>query len=252
MKITVITATYNSERTIQRSINSFITQNYKKKELIMIDGESSDQTLNILSKNKKNINVIISEKDRGIYDALNKGIKKASGEIICFLHSDDFYSSPQVLSNVVDIFKKNPETQVVIGNSSYFRKNNEEKISRLYSSSNFQIWMMRFGFMPSHPATFIKKQIYDRYGLFDINYKSAADFEFFLRIFWRNNLNYIFYDHPVLRMSEGGKSSSGIKSYIVTTYEIRKALREHNIFSGYLLILLRLPIKYFKKLFTQF
>ena len=155
MKFSVITVCLNSETTIEKTIKSVIDQNYRDMEYIIIDGGSSDKTLKILNKYKSNISKIISEKDQGIYDAINKGISLSNGEIISILHSDDYFYDNNVLNDVVKLFKKKSEIDCVIGNTIIVKNN---KTLRKYSSKNFKNWMMFFGISPPHPSSFIKKR----------------------------------------------------------------------------------------------
>ena len=143
MKVTIITACYNSEKTVQRTIESVLSQNYHNIEYIIIDGKSSDQTMPIVNNYKNKITSIISENDKGIYDALNKGLKIANGDIIGFLHSDDFYPKNNIISSISDIFRKKPEIGIVIGDVAFVKNNNE--IKRKYSGENFNFTI---GIMP--------------------------------------------------------------------------------------------------------
>ena len=181
MKISVITICFNSESTIEKTIQSVLKQNYKNFEYIIIDGGSTDNTINIINKYKSKISKFISEKDRGIYDAINKGINLANGEIISILHSDDRFFDDEVLNNIIKSFKEENTIDCVIGNTLIVKSN---KILRKYSSKNFKNWMMYFGISPPHPSTFIKKKVYDKIGLYSSDYSIAGDFEFFLRMLY--------------------------------------------------------------------
>ena len=153
-KISLITACYNSEKTIAKTINSIIIQDYSNVEHIVIDGASADSTISILNKYKNNISKIISEKDNGIYDALNKGIHLATGDIIGFLHADDFYPQKNIITNVIKSFMSDSNLDIVLGDVAFINKHG--KISRYYSGENFNF---DIGIMPPHPSAFIKKKM---------------------------------------------------------------------------------------------
>ena len=178
MKISIITVCLNSKKSIEKTIKSIISQDNVDYEFIIIDGGSTDNTLKIIDKYKKWISKIVSEKDLGIYDAINKGIKISSGEIISLIHSDDYLCNNLVLSNVVSNFQKNLKLDCLIG-TTLIVKSNSTKVIRKYSAKFFKKWMLYLGFSPPHPSSFFKKKIYDKYGLYNISYKIAGDFDFF-------------------------------------------------------------------------
>jgi glycosyltransferase involved in cell wall biosynthesis len=242
MKVTIITVTFNSERTVENTIRSVLSQKYKDKEYIIIDGGSTDSTVNIINKFRKKINKIVVEKDQGVYDAINKGINLSKGSIISILHSDDIYKNAFVLSDVVKKFNYNQKNSIVIGDTSYLQKK-FFFLKRYYSSSFFNHWMMRLGYSPPHPSTFIRKNVYTKYGMYNNKYKIAGDFEFFLRVLFNKRLNYILVKKCYVLMRPGGVSDRGMKSYFKTSLEILRALRENRVYSNFFLILLRFPIK---------
>jgi glycosyltransferase involved in cell wall biosynthesis len=242
MKVTIITVTFNSERTVENTIRSVLSQKYKDKEYIIIDGGSTDSTVNIINKFRKKINKIVVEKDQGVYDAINKGINLSKGSIISILHSDDIYKNAFVLSDVVKKFNYNQKNSIVIGDTSYLQKK-FFFLKRYYSSSFFNHWMMRLGYSPPHPSTFIRKNVYTKYGMYNNKYKIAGDFEFFLRVLFNKRLSYILVKKCYVLMRPGGVSDRGMKSYFKTSLEILRALRENRVYSNIFLILLRFPIK---------
>lgn len=244
MKISIITATYNCISVIGDCIKSVKIQTHQDIEHLIIDGSSSDGTLKLLKKNENNFSKILSEPDKGIYDALNKGISLSSGDVIGILHSDDIFADKKVLESVSKIFHDYPNIDVVIGDAIFFDRTLSNIKKRVIRSSRFRPWMLRFGFMPAHTATFIRRSALKRLGQYRDNYESAGDFEFFIRIFQTHKLQCHNLNKILVFMRLGGKSTSGMSSYLRTSFEILSALREHGIYSNVLLIFLRLPIKW--------
>jgi glycosyltransferase involved in cell wall biosynthesis len=241
--ISIITALYNREKYITRCLNSVFQQKFPA-ELIVIDGGSTDESVNIIKYHLEKINFFLSEPDDGIYDAINKGVKKSCGEIIGILHSDDVFASDNILHEVANFFEKNPSIDILIGNAVFVDSNDSKKILRNYKSSRFKLFSMRFGFMPCHTATFIRRKVFIDYGLYDISFKSAGDFEFFLRVLFISKVKYFIMNKTFVIMQTGGMSTSGIRSYIRSSREISNSLKKNKIFSNMFLIMLRLPIKF--------
>lgn len=242
MKISIITVCYNSQDTIAFTLNSILNQDYKNIEHIIIDGGSTDNTINIINqynfKNKK----FISEKDNGIYDAMNKGISIATGDILTVLNADDIYHNNTTISEVAKLIKESPSENIYIGNVIFFKNNNFRNISRIYAAKFFKKWMLNIGVMPPHPSTFIKKEIYKIYK-YNLTYKIASDFEFFLRLFKINNYNFKYLDLIIVRMRTGGISGKNILSYLISSIEIKKAFKNNKLSISYLSILARIPFK---------
>jgi len=252
MKISIITATFNSEKNISRALNSLKNQRYKNYQSIVIDGKSSDSTVAIIKLLEIPNMTILSEPDCGIYDALNKGIRLSQGEIIGVLHSDDYFIDDFVLQDVCNIFERDSDIDAVIGNVEYFAKHNSKKVTRFYKSNKFKKWMFRFGFMPAHTATFIKKDRLNSLNGYDIFFKSASDFDLLLRLFQLSDLKYKNLNRVIVRMSEGGTSSSGWESIKRTTKEIHKSLKKNNIYSNILFLSIRIPAKFFSQKILNF
>lgn len=244
MKISIITVCYNSEETIISTLNSVISQTYDDIEHIIIDGGSVDRTLDILEQYNFKNKVIISEPDEGIYDAMNKGIGLASGEIITILNSDDIYQSPSTISEVMKDVKNNLNKDIFLGDVVFFNKNNFNKIFRYYSAKNFKRKSLLEGIMPPHPSSFIKKKIYKKYGLYKKSLSIAADFEMFLRLFLVEKLNFFYTNKVIVRMRSGGKSGKNLKTYFTSTKEIVEAFKINNLKTKYLVVLARLPLKF--------
>ncbi len=241
MKVTIITATYNSAATIRTTIESIAKQTYKDIEHIIVDGVSSDNTVEI-AKEYDSVSRIISEPDKGLYDAINKGIKAASGDIIGILNSDDFFACDTTIQTVVDNLSQTG-TEAVYGDVCYVSHDASYKPVRHYSSNFFRPWMMRLGFMPAHPSFYAKKEMFQKVGLYNDTYKIAADFEFLLRCFMIHKINYHYVRETMVFMRVGGISNRDINSHKVIFSEHRRALRTNNIYSNSLLLCMRYPIK---------
>ena len=241
MTVSIITVCYNSAATIEDTITSVLSQDYKNIEYIVIDGGSSDATLDIINKYREQISIVISEPDKGIYDAMNKGIKNATGNIVGILNSDDFYETKDVISEIVNNF--DIDTDIVFGNLIFVKPENIKKITRFYSLPHFKAWKLRFGWMPPHPATFIKKSVYDKYGLYKINYKISADYEVFVRFLLVNKVNFKHINKILVRMRDGGVSTSGLRSSLTLNKEIVKACEENGIYTNIFILMSKLPFK---------
>jgi len=243
IKFSIITVCFNSEEFIRTAIESVLSQDYVNIEYIVIDGNSTDATVSIVKEYTDKIVHLVSEPDMGIYDAMNKGIALASGDVIGILNSDDFYPHTHVLSDVAHCFETKQEIDIVLGNVDYVHMMELNVAVRYYSSSRFVPWKLRFGLMPAHPGAFIKKSAYMNVGQYKLGYKIAADFDMFVRIFMHDKATYITLNEVVVRMRVGGVSTSGIDSYIVSSKEMIRSLKENTIYTCWLFILVRLPIK---------
>ena len=198
MKFSIITVSLNSDKTIEKTINSVINQNYNDIEYIIIDGCSKDNTINIIKSYKSAIDVIIIEKDDSLYDAINKGIKIATGDIIGILNSDDHFNNNNVISNISKEFKNNLLIDAVIGGVIFY--NNGFK-KRVFKSLGFKNSFFKFGMMPPHPSFYAKKSLFTKYGLYNIKYKISSDFDLLLRFFLIHKINYKITDMIFVNMS---------------------------------------------------
>jgi glycosyltransferase involved in cell wall biosynthesis len=222
LKVSIITVCYNSASTIEDTIKSVLNQNYSNLEYIIIDGGSSDNTLEIIEKYKSGISKVISEKDDGIYFAINKGIALATGEIIGILHADDFYNGDFVIQEVVKAFEeKNSDT--VYGDLQYVHRENADKIIRNWHSGSYSHGLFIKGWMPPHPSFFVLKKCYDQYGLFNTTLKSAADYEMMLRLLHKNKCSTVYLPKVLVKMRVGGKSNVSILNRIKANREDKKA-----------------------------
>ena len=243
MKLTIITVCLNSERTISDTINSVNSQTYKDIEHIFVDGGSKDKTLKILKKNPKKDKKILVKKNSSIYEAMNEGIKRAKGSFIQILNSDDVLNSNIIIEKIIEKIKKNPKTEIFLGSVVYFSNNNFFKVNRFFDTNNKRIKNLLSGDMPPHPASFVKKTVYKKYGLYNTKFQIASDYEFFLRIFKKYKLRFKILESEIVRMRTGGKSDQNIRSYIITTKEILSAIKLNNFQINYFRIIFRAFIK---------
>lgn len=244
MKVSIITVCYNSISHIEDAINSVHEQVYQDIEHIVIDGNSDDGTQDVLERNNDKLAYWLSEKDAGIYDAMNKGITKATGEIIGILNSDDFYFDENVISEVVEVFRDN-EVDAVFGDLIFVDPENLSRTVRTYSSRKWHPEKFARGYMPAHPTFFVRKEFYDKYGLFEIDYEIAADYEMLIRLLYVHKLRYKYLPMKMVKMRTGGVSSNGVRSNIVLNNEIIRACRKHGIKTNSL----KIYPKYFRKVF---
>jgi glycosyltransferase involved in cell wall biosynthesis len=242
IKISIISAVYNRIDTIARAINSVHAQDYGNIEHVIVDGQSSDGTLSIIKNMLDSRSVLISEPDDGIYDALNKGLLRSTGDVIGFMHSDDLYYNTAILSDVSRIFS-NLDVDIVYGDAVFFAKDKPDQIVRKYHSGIFSVKRLAWGWMPSHPSMFIHKRVYEKNGLFKTNYKIAADYEFLCRIMSRADLKIFYVREVFVKMQIGGASTGGISSTLQLNKEVLRACRENHIYSNMLMILSKYPAK---------
>ena len=224
LKISLITLTKNSEGTLGSTIKSIRNQNTKIFENIFIDCISKDNTLKIIKSSNLNAK-IISEKDKGIYDAFNKGIKNSTGDIIGFLNSDDTFYDKKSLQLISEAFDDN--TDCVYGDLVY--TDNNEKIKRVWKGSQFKKGTFKKGWMPAHPTFYCRRSVYEKYGLYNDTYKIAGDFELMLRFFEKHNIRSKYIPHTLVNMKVGGTSNAGIKSKIDILKEEFRAFKENDI-----------------------
>ena len=248
MTISIITATYNSENTIEDCIKSVISQTYQNIEYIIIDNCSEDTTLDIAKSYGEKISRIISEPDKGIFDALNKGIQIAKGDYIGFLHADDFYANNQIIAQVVALLTKK-KTESLYGNLQYVAQKKTDKIIRNWIAGKFTPKKLLNGWMPPHPTFFVKRSCYKEFGLFNLNYKIASDYELMLRFLGKHNISTCYLNKVLVKMRTGGTSNKSLKNILQKSTEDLKALKENNIGGYYTLVLknLRKVNQFFKK-----
>lgn len=221
-KVSIITVCYNSAETIEVAVKSVLSQKYQSIEYIIIDGNSTDATRSIIEKYQSKITRFVSEKDEGIYFALNKGIELATCEIIGILHADDLYTNEYVISEVVETFAKS-KADAVYADLQYVAKENINKIVRHWVSGPYKENSFLYGWMPPHPTFFVKKEIYLKYGLFNTSFKTAADYELMLRFIHKHKVKLAYLNKVIVKMRMGGKSNKSIFNRIKANAEDRKA-----------------------------
>ena len=234
MKISIITATFNSGRTVGDTLESVLGQDYGDYELIIKDGGSKDDTLDICRSYEERFAGrmrIIDEPDRGIYDAMNQGIAAATGDVVGMLNSDDFYTSDQVLANIAKTFQS-ACVDAVYGDVHYVSHADLTKSVRYYSSRFFHRQLMRFGYMPAHPSFYCWRILFHAYGKFDLSYKVAADFELLLRFIYVHRIRIRYLHMDFVTMRTGGASTSGLSSHRQILRDHQRALRKHGIYSN--------------------
>ena len=248
IKISLITACFNSVNTISDTIQSIKCQTYSNVEYVIVDGGSKDNTLAVISQYLDNNTILISEPDNGIYDALNKGIGLATGEVIGFLHADDVYAHRDVLANIVAAFE-DPEISAVYGDLQYVRKDNLFHVVRHWKSSVFNEQSLERGWMPPHPTLYVRRDWYEKVGGFDTRYKIAADYFSILRLFSMPNFNAVYLPEVLVKMRLGGASNRSMRAIASKSFEDWDALKR-NGFSA-IKALKALGLKNFSKL-SQF
>ncbi len=228
MKISIITATYNSADTVEDTIKSIVGQTYPNVEYIIVDGGSTDGTLDIVNRYKDRITRVISEKDNGIFDAFNKGIALTTGDIVGILNSDDFYADSSVIQNVADKFKSS-SVDTVYGDLVYIDPQDTSIVRRLWRAGEYQKSKFKTGWMPPHPTFFAKKNLYDKYGMFNTWMKVSNDYELVLRFLYKNNATAAYIPKVLVKMRTGGNSNSSLSRRFLANQEDRKAWKTNSL-----------------------
>lgn len=253
MKISMITATWNSSATLRDTMESVLSQTYSDIEHIIVDGGSSDNTMEIVRELEPRYHGhlrYVSEQDKGIYDAMNKGIAMATGDIIGILNSDDFYTSDSVLSAVASAFEDD-DIDAVYGDIHYVQDDDLQKCTRYYSSKHFHRRWMRLGFMPAHPSFYCRKEIYEKYGGFNLSYKIAADFECLLRFIFIHKIRTQYIPKDFVTMRTGGASTSGLHSHKQILRDHQQAFKNNGVYSNVLHESLRYIYKIYEIICTR-
>lgn len=243
--ISIVTATWNCVGTIESCLQSVAEQSWLHREHVVIDGGSNDGTVALLQKYSQQIGTLVSEPDKGIYDALNKGIARASGDVVGFLHADDLYAHADVLAKVARAFD-NPSVCAVYGDLQYVRKEDTSQVVRHWASCPFELRILRRGWMPPHPTLYVRREWYQRIGGFDINYRIAADYFSVLQLFTQPGFKAVHLSEVLVKMRIGGASNRSLKNIICKTREDYDALRRSDF--GLLPACSALVMKNFSKL----
>ena len=247
MKISIITATFNSGRTVRDTLESVLRQTFTNYEYIIKDGGSKDDTLEIVKEYAPQFGdrlKIVSAPDKGIYDAMNTGLQMATGEVIGILNSDDFYTSDYALQTIAEAFGQS-DIDATYGDIHFVNDDDLTKCVRYYSSSVFRRWMMRFGMMPAHPSFYCKRSVYEQFGAFDTSYRIAADFENLLRLIFVHRIKTLYVPKDFVTMRTGGASTAGFASRRRIMQEHLRAMKKNGVYSNFFLLSLR----YFYKIF---
>jgi glycosyltransferase involved in cell wall biosynthesis len=228
LHISVITAVFNRAATLGESLRSVHSQRWPEIEHIVIDGGSTDGSLAILDQHKSRIAKIVSEPDGGLYDALNKGIRQASGDVIGFMHADDEFATPHALARVAQAFE-DPDVGAVYGDLVYVKKNDVSRVVRYWRAGQYQRTQLTQGWMPPHPTFYVRREVYSRFGGFDTRYRIAADYENMLRILWRGRIKAAYIPEVLVCMRVGGISNMSIFNMLHKSREDYAAMRENGI-----------------------
>jgi len=247
MKVTIITVCFNSMSTIRDTIESVLKQDYNNIEYIIIDGNSNDMTLSII--NEYNISKVISETDLGLYDAMNKGIKLATGEIIGILNSDDLYNSTDIITLIVNQFKSDVDLDILYSDLVYVSKNNTNKIIRKWISKSYYPTFFENANVPPHPTVFLRNNVYKVAGLFNTNYIFASDYDFLLRIFKKHHFKSYYLNKVTIRMRLGGLTNNSFKNIFIGNLEIMKSWKENNINIPFTFLIHKIIIKFKQLIF---
>lgn len=253
MKISIITATFNSGKTVRDTIESVLNQSYTDIEYIIKDGGSKDNTLEICREYESRFEgkmKIYSASDKGIYDAMNTGIEFSTGEIVGILNSDDFFTSDDVIQKVSDAFKMS-NIDAVYGDIHFVKDSDLKKCTRYFSSRYFRSWMLRFGFMPAHPSFYCKKEVFRKYGLYDLQYRTSSDFEMMVRLLWGNKIKTKYLNMDFVTMRTGGESTAGLASKKKVNNDISRSLKAHGIYTNQGLQALRYTWRMCELIYTK-
>ncbi|MBQ0046124.1 MAG: glycosyltransferase [Prevotellaceae bacterium] len=245
MKISIITATYNSGSTLRDTLDSILRQSYTDYEVIIQDGCSRDNTLDIIKEYEPIFGERmkwVSEKDNGLYDAMNRGISRATGDVVGILNSDDFYTSDNILGLIADGISN---VDAVYGDIHFVKDDDLNKCVRYYSSKNFRPWRMRWGYMPAHPSFYCRREVYEKNGLFSLDYKLAADYDILIRFLCKAKIKTKYLPLDMVTMRTGGASTKNISNRLLLTKEDAIACRRNGIYSNFLMC----SCKYLTKIF---
>jgi glycosyltransferase involved in cell wall biosynthesis len=240
--VTVITVCYNSGATLARTLTSVAQQTWPSVEHIVIDGASTDGTQHVIEQFRPQLSHVVSEPDQGIYDAMNKGLALATGEVIAFLNADDLYADPDVLKQVMDTMRSE-RLDAIYGDVEFFGALDPQRTVRRYDSGRFSPARLGWGWMPAHPGLFVRHKLFRQFGNFRTDYRIAGDFEWIARVFKQVGLHHRHVPQVLVRMQTGGASTSGLAATIQMNREMLRACRANHIPSSWGRLLSRYPLK---------
>ena len=242
MRISVITVAYNSAATLARTLRSVAEQSHADVEHILIDGGSTDGTADLLRDGSHRLCHVVSEPDRGIYDAMNKGLRLASGEVVAFLNADDHYAHADALAHVAAAFEQAP-LDAVLGDVAFFQPQAPQRLVRRYRSDRFNPRAIGWGWMPAHPSLFVRRQVFAQAGAFKTDYRIAGDYEWVARAFGAGALRYRHLPEVLVHMQTGGISTRGWRNTVLLNQEVMRACRENGIATNWFKLLSKYPAK---------
>ena len=228
MKISIITSVYNNKETIAEAIESVLAQTYDNIEYIVVDGASTDGTVDVIKKYADKITTFVSEPDKGIYDGLNKGVALATGDVVGFLHSDDLFEDEHVVAKIAETFKVD-EVDSIYGDLIYVSKEDTSKVVRYWKSGAYSLKKLENGWMPPHPTFYVKRKVYEAYGAFDTSFKIAADYDSILRFLGREGITTRYIPEILVKMRVGGESNKSLKNLVLKTKEDIRAIENNNV-----------------------
>ena len=247
MKVSIVTVTYNSAQTLVDAMKSVLEQTYHDIEYIIVDGASTDSTIDVIRQYEpqfKNRLKWISEKDDGIYDAMNKGIQLATGDVVGILNSDDYFTSSDVIARMVAAFSDGVDA--VYGDVHFIHDGELDKVVRYYSSKPFRPFWLRFGFMPAHPSFYCKREVFEKAGLYKTDYLIGSDYEMMVRLFMVHKINAKYLPLDFVTMRIGGASTAGVRSRLQLIKEDVRGCRENGIYTNPLMISMKFLYKVFE------
>ena len=248
MKISIITVALDAEQFIEHCIRSVISQSYSQIEYIIIDGGSADSTISIIQKYAAQVKILVSEKDQGIYDAMNKGIALATGEVIGILNADDFFADDHVLADVAAAFNQKA-VDVVYGDLWFVDRRDPGKVLRKWISGPFSRRAMGWGWMPAHPTFYARKELFYKYGLYNLKFNFAADYELMLRFLYLNNNKSFYLSRVFVKMRMGGVSNHSVYNRLRANFNDLKAMRENGVSLAWLKIFMK-PLRKVNQFFN--
>lgn len=244
MKISIITVVYNNEKTILDAMHSVLSQTCENLEYVIIDGLSKDNTVNLIRQFEDKLGYFVSEKDNGLYDAMNKGISACTGEVIGILNSDDLYQDAMVIEDVMKQFKEDPTLDILYGNLVYVKSDDTNKVVRNWKSKSYYKHFFENANVPPHPSLFVRSKVYKEAGLFDLQYKLAADYELMLRMFKKHNFKSKYINRLVIKMRLGGATNQSFTNIVNQNKEILKSWKNNGLKAPFYLM----PLRIFKRL----